>query len=131
MEPESYILGIDFGTTFSCMGVWINGSVIIIPNGISERITPSIVVFDNTGNIYVGEETINKVWNEDTIKIYEIKRLIGKKYSEVQDIINYFSYKVIKGKDDDILINMEFNNKKNIIKSPIEIAYLIFNNSSS
>ena len=127
MEPESYILGIDFGTTFSCMGVWINGSVIIIPNGISERITPSIVVFDNTGNIYVGEETINKVWNEDTIKIYEIKRLIGKKYSEVQDIINYFSYKVIKGKDDDILINMEFNNKKNIIKSPIEIAYLIFN----
>ena len=127
MENEDYTLGIDFGTTFSCMGVWENGSVIIIPNEINERITPSVVIFDNAGKIYVGEETINKVWKEDTIKIYEIKRLIGKKYSEVEDIINYFSYKVIKGKDDEILINMEFNNKKKIIKSPVEIAYLIFN----
>ena len=46
MENEDYTLGIDFGTTFSCMGVWENGSVIIIPNEINERITPSVVIFD-------------------------------------------------------------------------------------
>ena len=126
MEDDDYILGIDFGTTFSCVGVWIKGSVLIIPNRINERTTPSVVVFDNNGDIYVGEETINRVWKEDAIKIYEIKRLIGKKYSEVENIINYFSYKVIKGSDDEILINLEFKNKKSITKSPIEIASLIF-----
>ena len=119
MEDDDYILGIDFGTTFSCVGVWKKGSVLIIPNRINERTTPSVVVFDNNGDIYVGEETINRVWNEDAIKIYEIKRLIGKKYSEVENIINYFSYKVIKGSDDEILINLEFKNKKSITKSPI------------
>ena len=97
----------------------------IIPNSINERTTPSVVIFDNNGKIYVGEETINKVWNEDSIKIYEIKRLIGKKYKEVENIIDYFSYKVIKGDDDEILINMEFKNKKKIKKSPVEIAFLI------
>ena len=99
----------------------------IIPNSINERTTPSVVIFDNNGKIYVGEETINKVWNEDSIKIYEIKRLIGKKYKEVENIIDYFSYKVIKGDDDEILINMEFKNKKKIKKSPVEIAFLIIN----
>ena len=125
MEDNEYILGIDFGTTFSCVGVWKDGSVLIIPNGLSERITPSVVIFDSKENIYVGEETINKVWDKDIIKIYEIKRLIGKTYTEVQDIINYFSYKVIKGDDDQILISMDLKGKK-IKKSPEEIAYLIF-----
>ena len=125
MEDNEYILGIDFGTTFSCVGVWKDGSVLIIPNGLSERITPSVVIFDSKENIYVGEETINKVWDNNIIKIYEIKRLIGKTYTEVQDIINYFSYKVIKGDDDQILISMDLKGKK-IKKSPEEIAYLIF-----
>ena len=125
MEDNEYILGIDFGTTFSCVGVWKDGSVLIIPNGLSERITPSVVIFDSKENIYIGEETINKVWDKDIIKIYEIKRLIGKTYTEVQDIINYFSYKVIKGDDDQILISMDLKGKK-IKKSPEEIAYLIF-----
>ena len=124
---NNYILGIDFGTTFCCVGVWKDGSVMIIPNSLNERTTPSVVVFDNKGKIFVGEDTINKVWKDDEIKIYEIKRLIGKKYKEVENIINYFSYKVIKGDDDEILINMEFNNKKRIRKSPIEIAFLIIN----
>ena len=124
---NSYILGIDFGTTFCCVGVWKDGSVMIIPNSLNERTTPSVVVFDNKGKIFIGEETINKVWKDEEIKIYEIKRLIGKKYREVQNIINYFSYKVIKGEDDEILINMEFPNKKKIRKSPIEIAFLIIN----
>lgn len=127
MIDNNYILGIDFGTTFSCVGVWKDDSVMIIPNSINERTTPSVVIFDNNGQIYVGEETKNKVWNEDSIKIYEIKRLIGKKYKEVENILDYFSYKVVKGDDDEISINMEFKNKKIIKKSPVEIAFLIIN----
>ena len=91
---EKYALGIDFGTTFSCVGASKDGNVIIIPNGINERTTPSVVMGDNSNKIYIGEETLNRVWNEDAIKIYEIKRLIGRKYSEVQNLIKYFSYKI-------------------------------------
>ena len=69
---------------------------------INERTTPSVVIFDNKEKIYVGEEAIYRVWIEETIKIYEIKRIIGKKYKEVENIINYFAYKVIKGDNDDI-----------------------------
>ena len=123
---DEYILCIDFGTSSSCMGVWINDKINIIPNGIIERATPSLVVFDSNGKIYIGEETINKVWNEDIIKIYEIKRLIGKKYDEVKNIIKYFGYKVIKGDDDQILISLEFKNKKIVNITPEYIVFLIF-----
>ena len=121
---EKYALGIDFGTTFSCVGASKDGNVIIIPNGINERTTPSVVIFDNSNKIYIGEETLNKVWNEDAIKIYEIKRLIGRKYSEVQSLIKYLSYKdhIIKGSNDEILINIFHKKYK-----PEDIVYLIIN----
>ena len=126
MDNE-YILGIDFGTTFCCMGVWKNDCVMIIPNMINERIIPSIIEFNDKGKVFVGEETIYRKYSEDSIKIYEIKRFIGKKYYEVKNILSYFSYKIIKGFDDEILINMEFRNGKKIIISPEDIVFLLFN----
>ena len=124
---EDYYLGIDFGTTYSCVGVWKNGSVMIIPNGIGERTMPSVVIFNYTDEmkeIYVGEETLNRVWNDNYVKIYEIKRLIGKKYTEVQDIIKYLSYNVMKSeKGDEIIIKI----KDNVYIKPEDIVYLIFN----
>ena len=126
MDNE-YILGIDFGTTFCSMGVWKNGCVKIIPNMINERIIPSVVEFNDKGKVFVGEETINRIYNEDSVKIYEIKRFIGKKYYEVKNILNYYSYKIVKGCDDEILISIEFRNGKKIIISPEDIAFLLFN----
>ena len=125
-EDENYHLGIDFGTTYSCVGVWKDDSVIIVPNGITERTTPSVVIFNYTEyikEIYVGEETLNRVWDDNYIKIYEIKRLVGKKYSQVKDIIKYFSYDIIKGDNDEILIKI----KDGVLVKPQDIVYLIIN----
>ena len=51
---------------------------------INERTTPSVVIFDNKEKIYVGEEVIYRVWREEKIKIYEIKRIIKKNIKELK-----------------------------------------------
>ena len=58
MEINDYILGIDFGTTYSCISVWKDGGLVIIPNGVGERTTPSVVIFDGPDKVFVGEETL-------------------------------------------------------------------------
>ena len=80
-------LGIDFGTTYSCVGVWIEGGVSIIPNSIGEKTTPSVVIFDSPNEIFVGEDTLYHILKEDSVKIYEIKRIIGKKYNQIEDLL--------------------------------------------
>ena len=75
---EKYALGIDFGTTYSCACAWTNGGNVIILNELGERTTPSVVIFENKNEFYVGEETLNHLSKKNCVKIYEIKRLIGK-----------------------------------------------------
>ena len=75
---NSYACGLDLGTTFSCIGVFKNGGVEIIPNTFGDRITPSIVTILDENRILKGEETIeNLVKNYDS-SIYAIKRFIGR-----------------------------------------------------
>ena len=93
---EDLPIGIDLGTTFSCIGVYRNGGVEIIPNEKGDRTTPSVVSFlDN--DIYVGEQTEYKRLKDPKNKIYAVKRIIGRNYDdpEVQEDIKTFSYKVI------------------------------------
>ena len=81
MEDE-YAIGLDLGTTFSCIGVYRNGWVEIIPNRNGEKITPSVVIISNDEKILVGEETTDfLVQNYDSC-IYEVKRLIGKEIDD-------------------------------------------------
>jgi len=75
MESD-YAIGLDLGTTFSCIGVYRNGGVEIIPNSIGEKITPSVVVFEDK-EILVGEDTTDVLVKEYNNCIYEVKRLIG------------------------------------------------------
>ncbi len=82
-------VGIDFGTSNSCAGVFINGNVKIVPNRIGERITPSVVLFKNILNegeykerIFVGEEAICESIDNINNYIYEIKRFIGLNYKQ-------------------------------------------------
>ena len=98
MEFKNYIVGIDFGTTYSCMSVWKDGGLVIIPNGVGERTTPSVVIFDDPNKVFVGEETLSHLPKNDSVKIYEIKRLLGKRYDQIEHIINYLPYKIIKEK---------------------------------
>ena len=125
MEMENYIVGVDFGTTYSCMAVWKDGGLVIIPNGVGERTTPSVVIFDGPDKIFVGEETLNHLSKNETVKIYEIKRLLGKRYDQIQPIINYFPYKIIKEENGDRpMIEMNFGKKK-VKYYPEDIATLI------
>ena len=55
---ENIAVGIDFGTTYSCVGVWKNNEVVIIPNGLNQRTSPSIVIFEKKDKIYVCEDKI-------------------------------------------------------------------------
>lgn len=125
---QNYYLGIDFGTTYSCMAVWKDGGLVIIPNEAGERTTPSVVIFDGPDKVYVGEETLYHFPKNDSVKIYEIKRLLGKKYNQVQNILNYFPFKVVKETDGDRpMIQMNFGNKKTLKYYPEQIATLILN----
>ena len=89
-------IGIDLGTTFSCIGVYRNAAVEIIPNENNDRTTPSIVSFLDD-DIYVGEQTEYKRLKDPKNKIYAVKRIIGRNFDdkEVQEDVKNFSYKVI------------------------------------
>ncbi len=93
---EETILGIDLGTTYSCIAIWRNNKIEIIPNEIGERTTPSVVYFD-TNEILIGTPAKMKSKNNGN-KIYDAKRLIGRNYDdkEIQEDMKYWPFKVIK-----------------------------------
>jgi len=122
---EKYALGIDFGTTYSCSCAWTNGGNVVILNELGERTTPSVVIFENKNKVYVGEETLNHLSKKNCVKIYEIKRLIGKKYSEIEDIKDYFAYTVEKKGEDQIIIKITFDDGETSEYAPEYIVSLI------
>ena len=123
---EDLPIGIDLGTTFSCIGVYRNASVEIIPNEKGDRTTPSVVSFlDN--DIYVGEQTEYKRIKDPKNKIYAVKRIIGRNYNdvEVQEDIKNFSYRVISDNNGRPLIEVNSNGIKKY--SPEQISAKILN----
>ena len=89
-------IGIDLGTTFSCIGVYRNKTVEIIPNEKGDRVTPSVVSFLDD-DIFVGEQTEYQRLKDPRNKIYAVKRIIGRNFNdkEVQEDINKFTYNII------------------------------------
>ena len=126
MEDE-YAIGLDLGTTFSCIGVYKNGGVEIIPNSVGEKITPSTVIFKDN-EILVGEDTTDVLVKYYDNCLYEVKRLIGLDFSKknYQEEIEKLPFKVIlptqrnKQADIEVVINKQ---KKTF--SPTEISSLI------
>eukprot|EP01006_Ploeotia_vitrea_P043167 TRINITY_DN66697_c7_g11_i1.p1 TRINITY_DN66697_c7_g11~~TRINITY_DN66697_c7_g11_i1.p1 ORF type:complete len:681 (-),score=155.34 TRINITY_DN66697_c7_g11_i1:63-2105(-) len=92
-------IGIDLGTTFSAVGVWKNGGVEIIANEMGNRITPSMVAFTETERL-LGDAARNQFVQNPTNTIYGIKRLIGKKFNdlEVQRDSQTLPYKLVECK---------------------------------
>ena len=94
-------IGIDLGTTFSCIAVFKNNKIEIIPNELGDSTTPSIVTFDGD-KIYAGEETLRIQTKDPKNTIYGVKRLIGRYYEdkEVQkEIKEYWTFNVEPGEE--------------------------------
>ena len=113
---EGLALGLDLGTTFSCIGVYRNGGVEIIPNRNGEKVTPSIVNVLDEDNILIGEEAEEYLVRDYDSSIFAIKRFIGRniKDKEVQKElqIENFPYKIIVNKNNCPQVEINKNNKK-------------------
>ncbi len=117
----SKIIGIDLGTTNSCMAVLEAGESVVIANSEGARTTPSVVAFTKTGDILVGQAAKRQAVTNPKNTIFSAKRLIGRKFAEVKNIASKLPYKVVEGKNGDAAIECEVEGKPRVF-APEEIA---------
>ncbi|MRJ09903.1 molecular chaperone DnaK [Ornithobacterium rhinotracheale] len=96
----SKIIGIDLGTTNSCVAVMEGSDPTVIPNAEGKRTTPSVVAFTENGEIKVGDPAKRQAVTNPHRTIFSIKRFIGDKYSEIQNEVKRVPYEVVKGPND-------------------------------
>ena len=103
------IIGIDLGTTNSCVSVMEGNEPVVIPNSEGKRTTPSIVAFleKGKGDRKIGDPAKRQAITNPENTISSIKRFMGKKYSEINKEIKNLSYKVEKGSNDTVRVNVE------------------------
>jgi len=99
--PIGTVIGIDLGTTYSCVGVYKNGKVEIIANEQGNRITPSYVAWTEEGERLIGDSAKNQATINPENTVFDVKRLIGRKFSDksVQADKKLFPFKIVS-KDD-------------------------------
>ena len=131
-SKESYgtVIGIDLGTTYSCVGVMKNGKVEILANEQGSRITPSYVAFSQDERL-IGDAAKNQAASNTNNTVFDIKRLIGQKYNDkvVQREIKNLPYKVEK-KDGKPVVKVEYNKEVKTF-SPEEISAMILGKMKS
>ena len=96
----SKIIGIDLGTTNSCVSVMEGNEPVVIPNAEGKRTTPSVIAFVEGGEIKVGDPAKRQAVTNPTKTIASIKRFMGNKFSESKNDIQSVAYKVVKGDND-------------------------------
>src|SRR5664280_3300548 len=100
-------LGIDLGTTNSCMAVLEGGEPTVIPNAEGGRTTPSVVGFTKDGQRLVGAPARRQQVTNPTNTIFSIKRFMGRKFDEVNEEMTIVPYKVVKGPNADVRVEAE------------------------
>jgi molecular chaperone DnaK len=100
-------IGIDLGTTNSCMAVLEGGEPAVIPNAEGGRTTPSVVAFTKDGQRLVGAPARRQQVTNPTNTIFSIKRFMGRKYSEVSEEMTIVPYEVIQGPGGDVRVKAE------------------------
>jgi len=114
------IIGIDLGTTNSCVAVMEGNEPVVIPNDEGKRTTPSIVGFMDSGERKVGDPAKRQAITNPTGTVASIKRFMGARYTEISSELDRMPYKVIKGEND--TARVEIDGRK---YSPQEISAMI------
>ena len=126
---EGYALGLDLGTTYSCIGVYRNGGVEIIPNRNGDKTTPSIVTVLNKDEILRGEEALGHLVKDYDSSIYAIKRFIGRKFDDakIKEEISKekFPFKIVEDKTGKYPLVLIDKNKQKIEFTLEEISSFV------
>ncbi|KAL6213289.1 hypothetical protein ACLB2K_012736 [Fragaria x ananassa] len=111
-KGEAPAIGIDLGTTYSCVGVWQHDRIEIIPNDQGNRTTPSYVAFTDTGRL-IGDAAKNQVNSNPINTVFDVKRLIGRKFSDacVKSDVKLWPFKV-RGVGDKPTIVINYKNEE-------------------
>ena len=130
-ELEGETIGIDLGTTYSCVGVWQDNNVEIIANDQGNRTTPSWVAFNENEKL-VGESAKNQYNSNPENTLFDVKRFMGQKFQDtnVQNEMKHMPYKVVSGKNNNPTLRVEYKNET-VDFSPQEISAFILEKMKS
>src|SRR5437588_5804809 len=118
------VLGIDLGTTNSCMAVMEGGDPAVLENSEGARTTPSVVAFTKNGERLVGQAAKRQAVTNPQNTIFSIKRFMGRKYDEVHEEEHRVPYKIVKAANGDAHVQVEVNGERKTF-SPPEISAMI------
>jgi molecular chaperone DnaK len=118
------VLGIDLGTTNSCMAVMDGGEPTVLENSEGARTTPSVVAFSKTGERLVGQAAKRQAVTNAANTIFSVKRFMGRKYAEVKNELSRVPYAVVEAANGDAHIEVTINGEKKRF-SPPEISAMI------
>jgi molecular chaperone DnaK len=118
------ILGIDLGTTNSCMAIMEGGEPVVLENSEGARTTPSVVAFTKTGERVIGQAAKRQAVTNPQNTIFSVKRFMGRKFDEVQGELHRVPYKVVKAANGDAHIQVTVSGETRSY-SPPEISAMI------
>src|SRR2546425_7272105 len=118
------VLGIDLGTTNSCMSVMEGGDAVVLENSEGARTTPSVVAFTKTGERLVGQAAKRQAVTNPQNTVFSIKRFMGRKFDEVHEEEHRVPYKVVKAANGDAHVQVEVAGERKEY-SPPEISAMI------
>ncbi len=120
----SKVLGIDLGTTNSCMAIMEGGEPVVIPNAEGGRTTPSIVGFTKTGERLVGQAAKRQAVVNPKNTVFSIKRFMGRKYDEVEQERKRMPYEVVRASNGDAHVKVQVGGETKTF-SPPEVSAMI------